>query len=87
MSEHQARDTGFLARRGSDVLVCCFSLSWEVDRGERVAGDCVGLRLEAAGLAGRVLVRFAGTCSVVFEARLWAASFAPRASLRRRLFR
>ena len=87
MSTHQARDTGFLARRGLEVFVCRFAFGWEVDRRERVAGDSVGLRLEVADLVGRVVVRFAGAGSAVWEAPLWAASLASRASLRRRLFR
>ncbi len=87
MSEHQSRDTGFLARRGLGVLAGRFSSGWEVDRGDRVAGELVGLRLEAVGLADPVVVLFTGFCPVVFEARLSAASLAARASLRRRLFR
>src|SRR6056297_233553 len=87
MLKHQARRTGFLARRGLEVFVCRFSFGCEVERDERVAGDCVGLRFEAAGLAGRVVLCFTGSCSAGFEARLSAASLAARASLRRRLFR
>jgi|SRR6056297_177786 len=83
----QSRDTGFLVRRGLEVFVCRFSFGCEVERDERVAGDCVGLRFEAAGLAGRVVLCFTGSCSAGFEARLSAASLAARASLRRRLFR
>ena len=53
---------GFLARRGLDVLVCSFWCGWEVDRGDRVAVEFVGLRFDGAGLADRVVVvvRFRG---------------------------